>query len=62
MLKKWVDRSLAIEAARREVARTLKMDPTYTIKRFISPNLYRDKTVMDRCAEVLRSTGMPDGD
>jgi TolB-like protein len=51
-----------LESARRDVARTLKMDPTYTVKRFISPNLYRDKTVMDRCAEVLRSAGMPDGD
>jgi adenylate cyclase len=51
-----------LESARREVARTLKIDPTYTVKRFISPNLYRDKTVMDRCAEVLRSAGMPDGD
>mgnify|MGYP003541779973 CR=1 FL=1 len=51
-----------LESARREVARTLRMDPTYTVKRFISPNLYRDKTVMDRCAEVLRSAGMPESD
>jgi tetratricopeptide (TPR) repeat protein len=51
-----------LESARREVARTLKLDPTCTVKRFISPNLYRDKTVMDRCAEVLRSAGMPESD
>jgi adenylate cyclase len=49
-----------LESARREVARTLKIDPTYTVARFVSPNLYRDKTVMDRCAEVLRSAGMPE--
>jgi tetratricopeptide (TPR) repeat protein len=51
-----------LESARREVARTLKIDPTYTVKRFISPNLYRDKTIMDRCAEMLRSAGMPESD
>jgi hypothetical protein len=51
-----------LESARREVACTLKMEPTYTVERFISPNLYRDKTVMDRCAEVLRRAGMPDNE
>jgi adenylate cyclase len=51
-----------LESARREVAHTLKVDPTYSIRRFISPNLYRDKTVMERCADALRRAGLPEGD
>lgn len=51
-----------LEAARREVVRTLTIDPSYTVKRFIFPNLYRDKAIMERCAEVLRGAGMPDGE
>ena len=51
-----------LESARREVACTLNQDPTYTVSRFISPNLYRDRTIMDRCAEMLRSAGMPESD
>jgi adenylate cyclase len=51
-----------LESARREVARTLQLDPTYTVERFMTPNLYRDRTIMDRCADVLRSAGMPEGD
>jgi len=47
-----------LESARREVAHTLKVDPTYSIRRFISPNLYRDKTVMERCADALRRAGL----
>ena len=50
-----------LESARREVAHTLKVDPTYSIRRFISPNLYRDKTVMEHCADALRRAGMPEG-
>jgi adenylate cyclase len=51
-----------LESARREVARALKSDPTYSIRRFISPNLYRDKSVMEHCADALRRAGMPEGD
>ena len=51
-----------LESARREVAHTLKVDPTYSIRRFVSPNLYRDKTVMERCADALRRAGLPEGD
>ena len=51
-----------LESARREVAHTLKVDPTYSIRRFVSPNLYRDKSVMERCADALRQAGLPEGD
>jgi len=51
-----------LESARREVAHTLQVDATYSIRRFITPNLYRDKTVMERCADALRRAGLPEGD
>ena len=51
-----------LDAARREVEETLKKDPTYTVARFINPNLYRDPEVMARSAEVLRRAGLPEGD
>ena len=47
-------------AAKREVEKTLKVDPTYTVKRFVTPNLYRSTAIMDRCAEVLKNAGMPE--
>lgn len=48
-------------SARREVEETLRMDPTYTVTRFITPNFYRDPAVMERSAEVLRRAGLPEG-
>ena len=50
-----------LEAARREVQETLKVDPAYSVQRFISPNLYRDPAVMAGCADALRKAGMPEG-
>jgi adenylate cyclase len=50
-----------LAAARREVEETLKVDPTYSVQRFISPNLYRDSAVMERSADALRRAGMPEG-
>ncbi len=47
-------------AARREVARTLEMDPSYTVARFVNPNLYLDPAIMARCGEVLKAAGMPE--
>jgi len=47
-------------AAEREVNEVLAIDPGYTIERFITPNLYRDKSIMGRCADALRSAGMPE--
>lgn len=48
-------------AAKNSVAAALRSDPDYTIARFASPNLYRDKSVMENVAKVLRSAGMPNG-
>jgi tetratricopeptide (TPR) repeat protein len=48
-------------AAEREVGATLKATPNYTVQRFVNPDLYRSREVMQRCAEVLRSAGMPGG-
>lgn len=50
-----------LDAARREVEETLKVDPAYTVQRFTSPNLYRDPAVMAGCAEALTKAGMPPG-
>jgi tetratricopeptide (TPR) repeat protein len=47
-------------AAKASVAAALKSDPGYTIARFTNPNLYRDKSVMESVAKVLRLAGMPD--
>lgn len=48
-------------AAKKSVAAALKADPDYTIARFTNPNLYRDKSVMEEVAKILRLAGMPDG-
>jgi adenylate cyclase len=48
-------------AAKKSVKAALKSDPNYTIARFTNPNLYRDKSVMENVAKVLRKAGMPDG-
>lgn len=47
-------------AAKSSIAAALKEDPNYTITRFTNPNLYRDKSVMENVAKVLRAAGMPD--
>ena len=46
-------------AAAHEVEIALKMDPTYTVERFTTPDLYLDKSVMQASAAVLRKAGMP---
>ena len=48
-------------AARDSVAAARKADPDYTIARFTNPNLYRDKSVMEEVARILRLAGMPEG-
>jgi hypothetical protein len=50
-----------MEGAKASVAAALKLDPHYTIARFVTPNLYRDKSIMENVATVLRDAGMPDG-
>ena len=47
-------------AAAEKVKDILRLDPTYTVSRFIQPDLYRDKSVMKACAAVLRRAGLPD--
>lgn len=47
-------------AAEREVQQTLKVDPHYSVRRFVNPNLYRSPSVMERCAGILRSAGLPE--
>lgn len=49
------------ERARDAVQKALGLDPEYTVQAFVTPNFYRDSTVMDACAEVLRAAGMPEG-
>lgn len=48
------------EMAVREVKEVLRQDPDYSIKRFVSPDFYRDKSVMAKCADALRKAGLPD--
>lgn len=49
------------DGAKKAVGAALKLDPSYTIARFTNPNLYRDKSVMQNVAKVLREAGMPAG-
>lgn len=46
--------------AGQEVRRTLEMDRSYTVQRFATPNLYRDKSILNSCADALRRAGMPE--
>ncbi|MCH9047290.1 MAG: tetratricopeptide repeat protein, partial [SAR324 cluster bacterium] len=48
------------EEAKQEVAEILRRDPTYTIVRYTSPNLYRNKETMEKWAESLRKAGLPE--
>ena len=47
-------------AAAEKVKDILQLDPSYTVGRFIQPDLYQDKSVMKACAAVLRRAGLPD--
>jgi adenylate cyclase len=49
------------DAAAREVELTLEMDPTYTVQRFVTPDMYTDSSFMARNAEALRAAGLPEG-
>jgi len=48
------------EAAKREIQKTLKVDPAYTVQRFVNPNFYRSPSMMDRSAKVLMQAGLPE--
>jgi len=46
--------------AKREASEILRRDPAYTIARYTTPNLYRNKETMDKWAKALRKAGIPD--
>ena len=48
------------QEAKQEAREILRRDPAYTIARYTSPNLYRNKETMDKWAKSLRKAGIPD--
>ncbi len=46
--------------AQQEAREILRRDPAYTISRYTTPNLYRNKKTMEEWAESLRKAGIPD--
>ena len=48
------------QEAKQEAREILRRDPAYTIARYTTPNLYRNKETMNKWAESLRKAGIPD--
>jgi len=48
------------QEAKQEAREILRRDPAYTISRYTTPNLYRNKETMEKWAESLRKAGIPD--
>lgn len=48
------------DLAKREVMEVLRQDSAYSVARFITPDLYRDKSVMAASADALRKSGLPE--
>ena len=48
------------QEAKQEAREILRIDPGYTVARYTTPNLYRNKETMDQWAECLRKAGIPD--
>ncbi len=48
------------QEAEQEARKILRRDPAYTIARYTTPNLYRNKKTMEKWAESLRKAGIPD--
>ena len=48
------------QKAKKEASEILRRDPAYTIARYTTPNLYRNKETMKKWAEALRKAGIPD--
>jgi adenylate cyclase len=46
--------------AEQEAREILRRDPTYTVARYTTPNLYRNKETMEKWADSLRKAGIPD--
>ena len=49
-----------LQAAKTEIQKTLKVDPSYTVQRFINPNFYRSSSIMEQCAKILKEIGLPE--
>jgi len=49
-----------VQEAKEEAREILRRDPAYTIARYTTPNLYRNKETMEKWAESLRKAGIPD--
>jgi len=48
------------QEAKQEAREILRRDPAYTIARYTTPNLYRNKETMEKWADSLRKAGIPD--
>ena len=48
------------QEAKQEAREILRRDPAYTIARYTTPNLYRNKDTMEKWAASLRKAGIPD--
>jgi adenylate cyclase len=48
------------QEAQQEANEILRRDPAYTVARYTTPNLYRNKETMGKWAESLRKAGIPD--
>jgi len=46
--------------AKQEAREILRRDPAYTVARYTTPNLYRNKETMEKWAAALRKAGIPD--
>ncbi len=47
------------QEAKQQAREILRRDPAYTIARYTTPNLYRNKETMEKWAESLRKAGIP---
>lgn len=48
-----------MDGAREMVAEVMRIEPEFTVERFITPDFYRDPAVMERCADALAKAGLP---
>ena len=48
------------QKAKQEAREILRRDPAYTIARYTTSNLYRNKETLEKWAESLRKAGIPD--
>jgi tetratricopeptide (TPR) repeat protein len=48
------------QEARQQAREILEKDPAYTVSRYTTPNLYRNKATMEKWADAVRKAGIPD--